>query len=135
MEINLRFTRITSWIFPILGLYPIIKLNYSTPLLILLFLYIFLKDKPKTTINSSISVLLLTAFLSYFFITLFYSENFTQGINEWLRLLPLSLIPPLIFFWNFSITPNEKRNFIKVFVISNLVYCFLKYIFHNPSLF
>jgi hypothetical protein len=125
MEINLRFTRITSWIFPILGLYPIIKLNYSTPLLILLFLYIFLKDKPKTTINSSISVLLLTAFLSYFFITLFYSENFTQGINEWLRLLPLSLIPPLIFFWNFSITPNEKRNFIKVFVFSNLVFCFL----------
>lgn len=70
-------------------------------------------------------MLLLTAFLSYFFITLFYSENFTQGINEWLRLLPLSLIPPLIFFWNFSITPNEKRNFIKVFVFSNLVFCFL----------
>lgn len=125
MEINVSYSRFTSWIFPILGLYPILKLNYSTPLLILLFLDIILKNRPKTTINSRRSVLLLTAFLAYFFITLFYSENFTQGINEWFRLLPLFLIPPLIFFWNFSITPNEKRNFIKVFVFSNLVFCFL----------
>ena len=102
MDISESYSKYTCWIFPIIGLYPILKLNYSTPLLILLFLHIVLKQRPQITTSSVRSVALLTAFLGYFLITLSYSNNFTQGINEWIRLLPLLLIPPFIFFWNFS---------------------------------
>lgn len=125
MDISESYSKYTCWIFPIIGLYPILKLNYSTPLLILLFLHIVLKQRPQITTSSVRSVALLTAFLAYFLITLSYSNNFTQGINEWIRLMPLLLIPPFIFFWNFSISPSEKTNFIKVFVFSNIVFCFL----------
>ena len=125
MDISESYSKYTCWIFPLIGLYPILKLNYSTPLLILLFLHIVLKQRPQITTSSVRSVALLTAFLAYFLITLSYSNNFTQGINEWIRLLPLLLIPPFIFFWNFSISPSEKTNFIKIFVFSNIVFCFL----------
>lgn len=125
MDLKNGYTRFSNWIFPILGLYPILKLNYSTPLLILFFVYVVLKNKPKITTSSIKSVFLLTGYLGYFLISLFYSEDISLGVNEWIRLSPLLLVPPFIFFWNVSISTAEKTNFIKVFVVSNTVFCLL----------
>jgi O-antigen ligase len=125
MDLKNDYTRFSNWIFPILGLYPILKLNYSTPLLILFFVNVILKNKPKITTSSIKSVFLLTGYLGYFLISLFYSDDISLGVNEWIRLLPLLLIPFFIFFWNVSISTAEKTNFIKVFVFSNAVFCLL----------
>ena len=125
MDLKNGYTRFSNWIFPILGLYPILKLNYSTPLLILFFVYVVLKNKPKITTSSIKSVFLLTGYLGYFLISLFYSEDISLGVNEWIRLSPLLLVPLFIFFWNVSISTAEKTNFIKVFVVSNTVFCLL----------
>lgn len=125
MELKNDYSRYTNWIFPILGLYPILKFNYSTPLLILFFVYVVLQHKPKVTIPDIKSVLLLTGYLGYFLISLLYSDHISLGVNEWIRLLPLLLVPPFIFFWNVSISTTEKTNFVKVFVASNTVFCIL----------
>lgn len=118
-------TRFSNWIFPALGLYPILKLNYSTPLLMLFFVCVVLKHKPKVTTRDIKSVFLLTAYLGYFLISFLYSDDISLGFNEWTRLLPLLLVPLFIFFWNASISIVEKTNFIKVFVFSNTVFCLL----------
>lgn len=123
MDLKNDYTRLSNWIFPILGLYPILKLNYSTPLLILFFVYVIIKHKPKVTKRKIKSVFLLTGYLGYFSISLLYSNNVSLGVNEWIRLLPLLLIPFFIFFWNVSISTIEKTNFVKVFIISNIVFC------------
>lgn len=125
MDLKNDYTRFSNWIFPILGLYPILKLNYSTPLLILFFVNVILKNKPKITTSSIRSVFLLTGYLGYFLVSLLYSYDVSLGVNEWIRLLPLLLIPFFIFFWNVSISTAEKTNFIKVFVFSNAVFCLL----------
>jgi len=125
MELKNDHTRYSNWIFPILGLYPILKLNYSTPLLILFFVSVVLQHKPKVTMRDIKSVLLLTGYLGYFLISLLYSDDISLGVNEWIRLLPLLLVPPFIFFWNVSISTTEKTNFVKVFVASNTVFCII----------
>ncbi|MDQ6997179.1 MAG: hypothetical protein Q9M17_00515 [Mariprofundus sp.] len=113
----------------ILAFYTVLKFSFSSIDLFIVCVLIIVKSYREGHLmfsKKNIKTFLFTSF--YFFlliISILYSENQESAIKRITRLIPLVIIPGLLYFCKISFT-KTKRNFIlNIFLFSNVLYAII----------
>lgn len=113
----------------LLGIYPLLKFNFSSIALIGFCALALINGVKHKTINFKKSnVLKFMALCSYFLMLIFsitYSTNKAEALDRVTQLSPLIIVPFILSFTNFKLSKNRRTIFLKVFLIANLLFTFI----------
>lgn len=113
----------------LLGLYPLLKFNFSSIIFILFVLTsIFIGFKYKTFVFNAKSLKSFLLYSLYFFlilISVFYSSNQQESINRIIQLSPLLFLPFILSFIRLQLTNHLKYLVLNIFVITNIIFSFV----------
>ena len=124
-------------LFYALALYPLLKFNLSSIILFSFCAFLVFesyKNKSLTLTKSNFKGFFV--FTLYFVLVLFsilYSDNIYDAIKRISRLVPLLIIPALLFFCKIYITKAKKKTVLNIFLIVNILYLIIiygVYLFH-----
>jgi hypothetical protein len=122
----------------LIGLYPLLKFDLSSKLLIV-FCVLLIVDaiRNRTFLFSRKNIYSFLFTTGYFFVLIIsglYSQNKEAFFNTIIQLIPLFIIPFLLFFTGFSISTLKRNYIIKLFILVNLLYTlFISYVFLHSS--
>lgn len=110
----------------LLGLYPLLKFNYSSQILISFStISVFIGIKYKTfnfDKKNWRSFLFLCAYLFLLFISVAYSTNTDNALKRSVQFLPLLIAPFFVSFYQFQFPKNFKKTTISVFIAANILF-------------
>ena len=113
----------------LIGLFPLLKFDWSSKALILFCLTVlisgivfksFIFNRQRTE-----RFLLLSSYFLLLILSHFYSTNKEASIKALIQLSPLLIIPFIISFINIKLSNKIKTNALSIFVFGNVIYSFI----------
>ena len=121
-----KLIRLQFLLLCLLGLYPLLKFNLSSLILIsftvLSVIIGVLYDGFNFKKQNIYRFIALVAYLFILFISVSYSQNIDKAINRSIQFLPLLIAPFFVAFYEFQFSKSIKKKGVMVFVIANI--CF-----------
>jgi len=130
--INKEKIKLLDLSFLLLACYPLLRFHHSSSIFIafcLLCLYTAIKLRKFYFSKKDIKYFVFSSF--YFFMlagSILYSENSKVGVDIILRMVPLIIVPFILFFFKPTFSQSLKIKALNVFLFANLIYSIVLFV-------